>query len=45
MSFKTALAHSNSSANNNPFANNEIEETFDLLLSLSDITLNRFMIT
>jgi hypothetical protein len=25
MSFKTALAHSNSKANNNPFANIEIE--------------------
>ena len=45
MSLKTALAHSNSSANNNPLANNEIEETFSSLVPLSDITLNHFIIT
>jgi hypothetical protein len=43
MSFKTALAHSNSKANNNPFANIEIKEIFDSLVSLPDITFNRFV--
>jgi hypothetical protein len=38
MSFKPALALSDSKANNNSFANIEIEETFDSLVTLFELT-------